>query len=70
MLNKEEINIKSVISAIKDYKGFTKGEKVCAITSLEASKKETCSVEELIEHFNNLSLNIIPFLEETGFIKE
>ena len=66
MSNQETINLTSIRSAIESYKGFTQGEKSYAISHLDAWIGEECNLEGLTENFAKLSLDVTPFLEESG----
>jgi len=69
MSNQETINkLSSIRYAIEEYKGFTEGEKSYALTHLDSWVGSECNIDELTENLAKLSLDIEPFLEESGLI--
>jgi hypothetical protein len=69
MSNQERLNYRELLGKeILAYAGFTKGEKQFGLSNLDLVTKDG-NVEKLIEKFEEISLDIRPFIEDRGLAR-
>ncbi|NOZ90705.1 MAG: hypothetical protein GXO60_05390 [Epsilonproteobacteria bacterium] len=66
MSNQERLNYKEILSKeILSYKGFTTREKQFGLSNLDLVD-ENGNIDKFVEKFEELSLDIRPFIQERG----
>lgn len=66
MSNQERLNYRELLGKeILAYSGFTKGEKQFGLSNLDLVD-ENGNIDKFVEKFEELSLDIRPFIQERG----
>jgi len=69
MSNQERLNYKEILSKeILSYKGFTRGEKQFGLSNLNLIDEDG-NIDKFIEKFEEISLDIRPFIKERGLAR-